>query len=126
MKTELNITISWSKKKVPEKGIAHIIFKVTNNTGKAIVLTGYKMTSKKVDDPSILSTMNWHPGDPHFNIILWNKDIHEFHWNDVHITDYYNMKEKGRWFTYVQVRYILQDSDDMNISNIANTTIEII
>ena len=126
MNSNLELKIKWSKKKVRENEKAHIIFQITNNVGKVIALTGYKMNNRKDNDSSKLSAMNWNERDPHFNIILWHRDKHEFHWSDVPVTEYYNLNEKGLWNTFVQIRFIIQGFSDMEVSNIVDTTIEII
>jgi hypothetical protein len=124
MKNELIIKVRWSKKKVKAGNPAHVIFEIKNNTGSVIALVGYKMVNKKKKDFSVLKNMNWET-DNHFQILLWHRDKHEFHWNDVNVATYYGLS-KGVWNTRVIIGYIVQGTSDIKASNHADATIEIV
>ena len=126
MTNELELKLRWSELKVREGGKAHIIFEMENNTGKAIALVGYKMRNQKNKDLTILQKMPWGTS-AHFQIILWNRDKHVFHWSDVDVTRYYGL-DKGKWETCVIVGYIEKGSDGQTIlqSKPAWVTIEVI
>ena len=129
----LIVSPKWSINKISQNNnIGHIIFELKNETGKQIIIYGYRMFritqsgekgvyyKGKIFEPSEFD--RW-MSDPHISTILWENDEHVFHWNDVNIIEFYGINEKGIWETEVQIAYIEQGNNTLSYS-VGKTSIE--
>jgi hypothetical protein len=112
--------------------IGHIIFQIINNTGKKIIVHGYRMLRISPDGKKDYyykgkryeeSELNIWWTAPHVKVILWEGDEHIFNWNEVNIIETYGINKKGKWGTEVKIAYIEEGSNGLSVST-GTTTIE--
>jgi hypothetical protein len=130
--TRLIVEPSWSVNGVLENTVGHIIFTVRNLTGKKVVLYGYRIFRISPDGAKDYyykrdiceadQFMGW-GSDQHFRVILFERDEHIFHWEDVNIPKTYGINRDGIWQTEVQIAYLEEGSNTFYYS-IGKTTIK--
>ncbi|MDP2365234.1 MAG: TIR domain-containing protein [Ignavibacteria bacterium] len=125
---------AWSVKRISENHTSGFLsFKTKNNSGKKIILYGYKIfrtNPQGLTDffyngilVSKQDYIDW-ISDPHFHIILWANDEHIFNWNEVNIVETYGINSEGIWGTELQIAYLVDGVENELFYSTGQTEIE--